>query len=109
MQPEKVTPEAKLALYQSGIDDFRSKVEKLHARLKAPKGRYRLVVVDAFEDPFEGAAVIGDFESLEEAREVQSKYVQDYINGRNYYRYPPAKGIIPVKYYIYDEDGKFLE
>ena len=100
MQPEKATPEGKLALSQSGIDDFRSKAQKLHARLKAPKERYRLVVVDTFEDPFEADTVIGDFESLEEAQAVKDKFVR---------RNPPTEGVIPVRYYIYDEDGKFVE
>ena len=100
MQPEKATPEEKLAFLQSGIDDFRSKAKKLHARLKAPKGRYRLVVIDTFEDPFEADTVIGDFESLEEAQEVKDKFVR---------RNPPAEGVILVKYHIYDEDGKFVE
>ena len=85
---------------QSGIDDFRSKAKKLHARLMGPKGCYRLVVVDTFEDPFDADTVIGDFESLEEAQEVKGKFVQ---------RNPPTEGVIPVRYYIYDEYGKFVE
>ena len=100
MQSEKATPEDKLAFFQSGIDDFRSKSKTLHARLKAPRGRYRLVVVDTFEDPFEADTVIGDFKSLEEAQDVKGKFVQ---------RNPPTEGVIPVRYYIYDEDGKFVE
>ena len=66
----------------------------------APKGRYRLVVVDTFEDPFEADTVIGDFESLEEAQEVKGKFVQ---------RNSLAEGVIAAKYHIYDEDGKFVE
>ena len=61
---EKMTAQQKQALLQSGIDNFRSKAKKLHARLRAPKRSYRLIVVDTFEDPFEADTVINDFTSL---------------------------------------------
>jgi len=61
---EKMTAQQRQALLQSGIDSFGSKGKKLHARLKAPKRRYRLIVVDTFEDPFEADTVINDFTSL---------------------------------------------
>jgi len=96
---EKMTAQQRQALLQSGIDNFRSKAKKLHARLRAPKRRYRLIVVDTFEDLFEADTVINDFTSLKKAHEVKNELTE---------RNPSGRGVIPTKYYIYDEDGKLV-
>ena len=42
----------------------------LEERLKAPAGKYKLVLIDRFETLFEGDTTIGIFDNLEEAMKI---------------------------------------
>ena len=76
------------------INDFKGKIFELIHKITAPKGKYRLVEVDEFSDPFETGEVINDFVFLEEAKQEQASIQQQNPT---------------VKYFIYDEDSKVME
>ena len=44
----------------------------LEERLKAPAGKYKLVLIDRFEPLFEGDTTIGIFDSIEEAMKARA-------------------------------------
>ena len=48
-------------------DEFIQQWVALEERLKAPAGKYKLVLIDRFEPLFEGDTTIGIFDTLEEA------------------------------------------
>jgi len=74
-------------------EDFTTKAKALFTRLRAPKGHFRLVVVDPFEDTFEADTIINDFVFIEEAQREKGKLSQ---------KNPAAD------YLIYDEDLKVV-
>jgi hypothetical protein len=62
----------------------------MDGQLAAPKGKYRLVLVDTFEGPTEDE-LVGDFGDLEEAKKEADALVADMIHA-----------------YVYDEQGKLV-
>jgi hypothetical protein len=44
-----------------------------HHALAAPVGMYRVIGVDTFEHPTEGDYLVGDFDTLEEAKRAADK------------------------------------
>ena len=53
-------------------DEFIQQWVDLEERLKAPAGKYKLVLIDRFEPLFEGDMTIGIFDSIEEAMKMKA-------------------------------------
>ena len=53
-------------------DEFIQQWVDLEERLKAPAGKYKLVLIDRFEPLFEGDTTIGIFDSIEEAMKMKA-------------------------------------
>ena len=53
-------------------DEFIQRWVALEERLKAPAGKYKLVLIDRFEPLFEGDTTIGIFDSIEEAMKMKA-------------------------------------
>ena len=53
-------------------DEFIQQWVALEERLKAPAGKYKLVLIDRFEPLFEGDTTIGIFDSIEEAMKARA-------------------------------------
>ena len=53
-------------------DEFIQQWVDLEERLKAPAGKYKLVLIDRFEPLFEGDTTIGIFDTLEEAMKARA-------------------------------------
>ena len=78
-------------------DEFIQRWVDLEERLKAPAGKYKLVLIDRFEPLFEGDKTIGIFDTLEEAMKArageegeQNSFIeyliyddQGYLNGKH--------------------------
>ena len=67
----------------------------LEERLKAPKGKYKLVLIDRFEPIFEGDTTLGIFDTLEEAMEMKAAEEGE----------PNSF----IEYLIYDDQGYVVE
>ena len=53
-------------------EEFIQQWVDLEERLKAPAGKYKLVLIDRFEPLFEGDTTIGIFDTLEEAMKAKA-------------------------------------
>ena len=53
-------------------EEFIQRWVALEERLKAPAGKYKLVLIDRFEPLFEGDTTIGIFDTLEEAMKARA-------------------------------------
>ena len=53
-------------------EEFIQQWVALEERLKAPAGKYKLVLIDRFEPLFEGDTTIGIFDTLEEAMKARA-------------------------------------
>ena len=53
-------------------DEFIQHWLNLEDRLKAPSGKYKLVLIDRFEPIFEGDTTLGIFDTLEEAMKARA-------------------------------------
>ena len=53
-------------------EEFIQQWVALEARLGAPSGKYKLVLIDRFEPLFEGDTTIGIFDTLEEAMKARA-------------------------------------
>ena len=53
-------------------DEFIQQWVDLEERLKAPAGKYKLVLIDRFEPIFEGDTTLGIFDTLEEAMKMKA-------------------------------------
>ena len=53
-------------------EEFIQQWVALEERLKAPAGKYKLVLIDRFEPLFEGDTTIGIFDSIEEAMKMKA-------------------------------------
>ena len=53
-------------------EEFIQRWVDLEERLKAPAGKYKLVLIDRFEPLFEGDPTIGVFDTLEEAMKARA-------------------------------------
>ena len=53
-------------------EEFIQRWVDLEERLKAPAGKYKLVLIDRFEPLFEGDTTIGIFDSIEEAMKARA-------------------------------------
>ena len=53
-------------------DEFIQQWVDLEERLKAPAGKYKLVLIDRFEPLFEGDTTLGIFDTLEEAMKARA-------------------------------------
>ena len=53
-------------------DEFIQQWVALEERLKAPSGKYKLVLIDRFEPIFEGDTTLGIFDTLEEAMKARA-------------------------------------
>ena len=53
-------------------DEFIQQWVDLEERLKAPAGKYKLVLIDRFEPLFEGDTTIGIFDTIEEAMKARA-------------------------------------
>ena len=54
-------------------DEFIQQWVDLEERLKAPAGKYKLVLIDRFEPIFEGDTTLGVFDTLEEALKAKAE------------------------------------
>ena len=76
-------------------DEFIQQWEALEERLKAPAGKYKLVLIDRFEPLFEGDTTIGIFDTLEEAMKARAGEEGE----------PNSL----IEYLIYDDQGFLVE
>ena len=53
-------------------EEFIQQWVDLEERLKAPAGKYKLVLIDRFEPLFEGDTTIGIFDTIEEAMKARA-------------------------------------
>ena len=67
----------------------------LEERLKAPSGKYKLVLIDRFEPLFEGDTTLGIFDTLEEAMKARAGEEGE----------PNSL----IEYLIYDDQGYLVE
>ena len=67
----------------------------LKERLKAPAGKYKLVLIDRFEPLFEGDTTLGIFDTLEEAMKARAGEEGE----------PNSL----IEYLIYDDQGYLIE
>ena len=84
-----------------GISDLEREEEfiqhwlDLEERLKAPSGKYKLVLIDRFEPIFEGDTTLGIFDILEEAMKMKAAEEGE----------PNSF----IEYLIYDDQGYVVE
>ena len=76
-------------------EEFIQQWVDLEERLKAPAGKYKLVLIDRFEPLFEGDATIGIFDTLEEAMKARAGEEEE----------PNSF----IEYLIYDDQGYLIE
>ena len=76
-------------------EEFIQQWVDLEERLKAPAGKYKLVLIDRFEPLFEGDTTIGIFDTLEEAMKARAGE-EGEPNSFN-------------EYLIYDDQGYVVE
>ena len=76
-------------------DEFIQQWVDLEERLKAPAGKYKLVLIDRFEPLFEGDTTIGIFDSIEEAMKARAGEEGE----QNSF----------IEYLIYDDQGYLIE
>ena len=76
-------------------DEFIQQWVDLEERLKAPAGKYKLVLIDRFEPLFEGDTTIGIFDSIEEAMKMKAAEEEE------------ANSLI--EYLIYNDQGYLIE
>jgi len=76
-------------------DEFIQRWVDLEERLKAPAGKYKLVLIDRFEPLFEGDTTIGIFDSIEEAMKMKAAEEGE------------ANSLI--EYLIYNDQGYLIE
>ena len=76
-------------------DEFIQRWVALEERLKAPAGKYKLVLIDRFEPLFEGDTTIGIFDSIEEAMKARAGEEGE----QNSF----------IEYLIYDDQGYLIE
>ena len=76
-------------------DEFIQQWVALEERLKAPAGKYKLVLIDRFEPIFEGDTTLGIFDTLEEAMETKAAEEGE----------PNSF----IEYLIYDDQGYLIE
>ena len=76
-------------------EEFIQRWVALEERLKAPAGKYKLVLIDRFEPIFEGDTTLGIFDTLEEAMEMKAAEE----GGPNSFN----------EYLIYDDQGYVVE
>ena len=67
----------------------------LKERLKAPAGKYKLVLIDRFEPIFEGDTTLGIFDTLEEAMKMKAAEEEE----------PNSF----IEYLIYNDQGYLIE
>ena len=75
-------------------EEFIQRWVDLEERLKAPAGKYKLVLIDRFEPIFEGDTTIGIFDTLEEAMKARAGEGE-----------PNSL----IEYLIYDDQGYMVE
>ena len=76
-------------------EEFIQRWVDLEERLKAPAGKYKLVLIDRFEPLFEGDTTIGIFDSIEEAMKMKAAEEEE----------PNSF----IEYLIYDDQGYLIE
>ena len=76
-------------------EEFMQQWVDLEERLKAPAGKYKLVLIDRFEPLFEGDTTIGIFDSIEEAMQMKAAEEEE----------PNSF----IEYLIYDDQGYLIE
>jgi len=76
-------------------EEFIQQWVDLEERLKAPAGKYKLVLIDRFEPLFEGDTTIGIFDTLEEAMKARA--------GED------GEPNSLIEYLIYDDQGYLIE
>ena len=76
-------------------DEFIQQWVALEERLKAPSGKYNLVLIDRLEALFEGDTTIGIFNTLEEAIKARAEHEGE----------PNSL----IEYLIYDDQGYLIE
>ena len=76
-------------------EEFIQRWVDLEERLKAPAGKYKLVLIDRFEPLFEGDTTIGIFDTLEEAMKAKAGEEGE----------PNSF----IEYLIYDDQGYMVE
>ena len=76
-------------------EEFIQQWVALEERLKAPAGKYKLVLIDRFEPLFEGDTTIGIFDTLEEAMKARAGEEGE----------PNSF----IEYLIYDDQGNLIE
>ena len=76
-------------------EEFIQRWVDLEERLKAPAGKYKLVLIDRFEPLFEGDTTIGIFDTLEEAMKARA--------GED------GEPNSLIEYLIYDDQGYLIE
>ena len=76
-------------------EEFIQQWVDLEERLKAPAGKYKLVLIDRFEPLFEGDTTIGIFDSIEEA--MKAKTAEE------------GEPNSLIEYLIYDDQGYLVE
>ena len=76
-------------------EEFIQQWVALEERLKAPAGKYKLVLIDRLEPIFEGDTTIGIFDTLEEAMKARA--------GED------GEPNSLIEYLIYDDQGYLIE
>jgi len=76
-------------------EEFIQQWVALEERLKAPAGKYKLVLIDRFEPLFEGDTTIGIFDSIEEAMKMKAAEEEE----------PNSL----IEYLIYNDQGYLIE
>jgi len=76
-------------------DEFIQQWVALEERLKAPAGKYKLVLIDRFEPLFKGDTTIGIFDSIEEAMKMKAAEEEE----------PNSF----IEYLIYNDRGYLIE
>ena len=76
-------------------DEFIQQWVDLEERLKAPAGKYKLVLIDRFEPLFEGDTTIGIFDTIEEAMKMKAAEEEE----------PNSL----IEYLIYNDQGYLIE
>ena len=76
-------------------EEFIQQWVALEERLKAPAGKYKLVLIDRLEPLFEGDTTIGIFDSIEEAMKARAGEEGE----------PNSF----IEYLIYDDQGYLIE
>ena len=76
-------------------EEFIQQWVDLEERLKAPAGKYKLVLIDRLEPLFEGDTTIGIFDTLEEAMKARA--------GED------GEPNSLIEYLIYDDQGYLIE